>query len=139
MLTGKIMNQTISGVFDICLFESFLTFYSDRNGVTTSGEYGDTEVDIDTSYSRVGNVYVDFPQSAENTEQSNTHYEDIRTDEMLPDHPDVPNTNSEGNDDGYMEPVTRNPMYQALGHREAERKAPYTVLDQNSDQTLSQA
>ena len=122
------------------MFKSYPTFYSDRNGATNSGEYGDTEVDIETSYDRVGNVYVDFPQPAEDTEQSNTHYEDIRTDEMLPDLPGVPNTNSEDNDDGYLEPVNgRNPIYQTLGHREAERKAPYTVLDQNSDETLSQA
>ena len=102
---------------------------------TNSGEYGDTEVDVETSYARVGN---DFPQFAEDIEQSNTHYEDIQTDQMLPDHPGVQNANSEDTDDGYLEPVNViNPVYQILGHREAERKAPYTVLNQNN--TLSQA
>ena len=105
---------------------------------TNSGEYGDTEVDVETSYARVGNDYVDFPQLAEDIEQSNTHYEDIQTDQMLPVHPGVQNANSEDTDDGYLEPVNViNPVYQILGRREAERKAPYTVLNQNN--TLSQA
>ena len=105
---------------------------------TNSGEYGDTEVDIDTSYARVGNDYVDLTQLAEDIKQINTHYEDIQTDQMLPDHPGVQNVNSEDTDDGYLEPVNViNPVYQILGRRKAERKAPYTVLNQNN--TLSQA
>ena len=105
---------------------------------TNSGEYGDTEVDIDTSYARVGNDYVDFPQLAEDIEHSNTHYEDIQSDQMLPDHPDVQHVNSEDTDDGYLEPVNViNLVYRILGQREAERKAPYTGLNQNN--TLSQA
>ena len=105
---------------------------------TNSGEYGDTEVHVDTSYARVGNDYVDLPQLAEDIEQINTHYEDIQTDQMLPDRPGVQNSNSEDTDDGYLEPVNVvNPVYQILGHRETERKASYTVLNQNN--ILSQA
>ena len=74
----------------------------------------------------------------ENTEDSNTDYENIKSNEMPTDLSHVQNVNSEDNDDGYMEPVNaRNPVYQALCHREAEMNTPYAVLGQNSFKILS--
>ena len=89
----------------------------------------------------------DTDGTMEDIVRSNIEYEDIQSNKISSDIPNVQNMDSDdhsylelydGNDDGYLEPVNaRNPMYQALGNREVEMKTPYAVLDQNSFKTLS--
>ena len=87
----------------------------------------------------------DIDGTMEDIVRSNTDYEDIQSNKISSDIPNVQNMDSDdhgylelydGNDDGYLEPINaRNRMYQALGNREVEMKTPYAVLDQNSFKT----